>query len=192
MTPELVFPFAARYELVLHDQIPRELGIPVWQLPAVVQPDRQQQLAQAPIVEVRPAAGEPWVGVLFAAGEPNVSGTVIGWPDESSFCFFGGGGAYVVDSADARRVTLIESHDLRHYLVAAHLELIVFAGWTDLVAYGAEGLRWRSGELCEDDLYAVGFDGDTLRCTGFFAGSTDVPFAIDLRTGKLVDGPGYS
>ena len=74
MTPELVFEFPARYELVFHDRIPREAALQVFELPAGRQVDPQQELGLAPIVEVRPAAGTPWVGILFAEAAGNVRG----------------------------------------------------------------------------------------------------------------------
>ena len=153
-----------------------------------MQPDRQQELAQAPIVEVRPAVGEPWVGILFADGGPNVSGTLIGWPDEESLCFFGGGGAYLVRSTEPRHVTLLAGGHLRGYYIAAAAQKILFAGWSELEAFDATGHLWTSPRLCVDDLEVVGVAGDVISCTGFFGGSSG-PFTVDLRTGRSDDSP---
>ena len=85
----MIFAFPARYEVVVHDRIPRAPGLPVWVLPGRTHPDAQQELATAPVLEVRPASGDRWVGIFGAEEAPDVGGIVIGWPDEKSLCLFG-------------------------------------------------------------------------------------------------------
>lgn len=183
MKPDLVFPFPTRYELVFHDRIPRDL--PTWELPAAVRPDPQQELADAPIVEVRPASERAWIGIFFAEETPHVRGTLVGWPDERSLCFFGGGGAYVVDSADPTRVTVVGSGPLQQCYVHDDPRVVLFVeGWTGICAYGAEGLLWRSDRLASDDVAIVGVAEGAISCTGFFGGRRDAPFEVDLATGE--------
>jgi hypothetical protein len=153
-----------------------------------VPPDPQQELALAPIVEVRPAVGERWVGIFFADGAANVRGTIIGWPDQESLCFVGGGGAYLVRSTDPQQVKLLGDSRVQQYYVAQEAETILFADWSELEAFDASGRRWRSPRLCLDDLEIVGVDGELISCTGFF-GDTSGPFTVDLRTGRSDDSP---
>jgi hypothetical protein len=186
--PELIFEFPARYELVFHDRIPREAGMPVWELPAGVHADPQHELALAPIVEVRPAAGSPWVGIFFAEHGVNIRGTLIGWPDEESLCFFGGGGAYVVHSSGPARVTLVEGGPvLQQQYVVAEAGVVLFADWTNLLAYDRSGLRWQSPRLADDEVQVDGVEGDVIGCSGFFGANGKQNFTVDLRSGLPID-----
>ncbi|MDX6439152.1 MAG: hypothetical protein QOF45_1735 [Gaiellaceae bacterium] len=181
--------FPARYELVFHDRIPREAGMAVFELPAGCPVDPQQELAAAPIVEVRPAAGSPWTGIFFAEAGANIVGTLIGWPDEESLCFLGGGGAYVVSSSDPSRLTLIDGGPmLQQQYVVAEAGIVLFADWTNLHAYDRSGLLWRSARLALDDLAIEGVEDDVIACSGFFGGRGE-RFTVDLRTGKTSDSP---
>jgi hypothetical protein len=190
MRPDLVLEFPARYDLVFHDRIPRALGLPSWELPAGKESDPQQELAAAPIVEVRPAESAPWVGIFFAEAAANIRGKLIAWPDEVSLCFFGGGGAYLVSSADPTRLTLIEGGPvLQQAYVVVETAIVLFSDWTSISAYDRSGVIWRSPRLALDDLHITGVDGDEIACTGFFGGKSDEPFTVDLRTGTTKDAP---
>jgi len=189
LRPELVFEFPARYELVFHDRIPREAALPVLELPAGIHADQQQELALAPIIEVRPAVGSRWIGLFFAEDRANVRGTLIGWPDEESLCFFGGGGAYLVRSSDPAQITLIEGGPvLQQYYVVPTERVVLFADWTNIVAYDHAGVLWQSKRLALDNVVIEAVDGGVIACSGFFGGSSE-RFTVDLRTGATIDAP---
>ena len=61
--------------------------------------------------------------------------------------------------------------------------MIVFGDGTELVAYGPDGLRWRTGRIALDDLQIDCVDHDVLRVRGFFGGRLD-PFTVDLSDGR--------
>jgi hypothetical protein len=52
-----------------------------------------------------------------------------------------------------------------------------------LVAYGPDGLIWRTGRLALDDLQIDHIEGDVLQVRGFFGGRLD-PFTVELADGR--------
>ena len=128
-------------------------------------------------------------------------GRVIGWPDEWSICVVYAGGGVVVRTDDPSNTYEIESSPtITGLVVIPERELVIFADWTNRVAYGRDGLVWRSRRLAVDDLQIDGPDGDDLHVRGFFGSGRLWPFTVDLATGEasgqpfqrsqLVAGPG--
>ena len=75
-------------------------------------------------------------------------------------------------------------------VVVEDLELVLFADHTCLVAYGRDGIAWRSAQLVYDDLHALTVDGNTLVAEGFDAPhSRMAQLTVDLRTGRSDDAP---
>jgi len=66
--------------------------------------------------------------------------------------------------------------------------LVVFANFTDLTAYGPEGIAWQSGRLVADDLKIVSLEGAHLRVS-CYAWGADVEFLVDVATGVAPDKP---
>jgi hypothetical protein len=61
--------------------------------------------------------------------------------------------------------------------------MVVFADFTHLAAYGADGLIWRSPRLALDELAITRAEGDALHATGFFGDRNDIQISVDLQTG---------
>jgi hypothetical protein len=63
-------------------------------------------------------------------------------------------------------------------------QLLVFADFTRLAAYGHDGLVWQSPPLCGDDLRILGVTRDTIEAIGYEpSDSRDLRLALDIRTG---------
>lgn len=185
--------FPVHYDLVLLDRIERLGGKEVFAFPGAHPVDRQQELAVAPIVEVTPAGGDPWIAVFSGAEQygvpPAVHHAVIALPDGWTFCLIRSGSGMIVRADDPRITSEIESWPITGYLVVPSVELIVFADFTKLVAYGRGGHAWRSRRLALDDLKIIRSEGHVLHVTGFFGDKEDVPFTVDLRTGDAQGQP---
>jgi hypothetical protein len=181
--------FPAHYQLVELDRIDRSGGTKAYAYPGARPVDRQQELAVAPILEVRPAGSNPWVAV-FADLEAHVSfEAVIALPDPSTFCVIRHGAGVTVRADDPRITREIEALPITGCLVVPDLELVVFADFTSLVAYGVQGPVWRSRRIAMDDLKIVRAEGRILHVTGSFGDKQDVPFTVDLRTGDAQGQP---
>jgi hypothetical protein len=189
-TPEVRLPFPAHFELQAYDRIPRaqEHGRAL-RFPGGVPLDLQQELAAGPILGVRPTTGDPWVGVFAGGGyrvPPAAPSQVVGWPDGRSFCVVFTGSAYVVRADDPTHSFEVDLFPICDVSAIVSHELVVFADFTDLIAYGAGGLAWRSGRLVLDGLEILAAEGDVLHVRGSVE---TVEFTVDLGTGSSADGP---
>jgi hypothetical protein len=144
-----------------------------------------------PTVRVTPQLGDSWFAVFYG-GEfrfPSAaSGRLIAWPDGSSFCVVFEGAGVVVRADDPTQTYEVDCFPVTDTIVVRERRLVVFADFTNLVAYGAEGVVWRSRRLALDDLRIEGVEGDALRVAGFFGGSSD-RFLVNLQTGEASGQP---
>lgn len=141
--------------------------------------------ADGVIVRVKPEGGPGWLGT-FAFGTYGASSAtkVLSMPDPNSLCVISRGAGYVVSARDPRTwetVKAIPVIDVRSIPAAG---LVVFANHTELVAYGAEGIRWRTKRLAWDGLKLIEVTNDKIvgeywdiRC------DETRTFAVDVATG---------
>lgn len=147
------FDFLVNFEVLPLERIDRSGEKKAYGFPDAVLLDPQQELADRPILEVRPGRGDPWVGVFHGAGygvPPAASGRLIGWPDEWSICVVYAGGAVVVRTDDPTITYEINANPVTGALVLPEREMVVFSDFTNLVAYGPAGLLWQSPRLALD------------------------------------------
>ena len=184
---ESQFDFEARYEVEQLERIDKLGGASVIGFPDAVDVDRQQELADRPILRVHPVGGDPWVGVFYGRASypvpPACHGRLLAWPDERSICVVNAGSGTVVRSDAPKETYDIASFPITDLLVVPSHSLVVFADFTNLAAYGADGLIWRSPRLALDELAITGAEGDVLHATGFFGERSDIPISVDLQTG---------
>jgi hypothetical protein len=188
---ELDFPVRYEYEVEQLDRINRSGGRRAYRFPDAVSLDPQQDVADGPILAVTPEAGDPWVGVFDGGGygvPPAATARLIAWPDARSFCVVYAGSAVVVRADDPHKTYEIDTYPVTGTLVVPERGVVVFADFTNLTAYGADGLLWRSRRLALDDVRVEGIEGDALIVYGFF-GSHDDRFVVDLATGQASGQP---
>ena len=192
---EIHLSFPARYEVTLLDRLrPRPPGYTLaLGFPGGGELDPQQELAQPPIFAVRPEGHPGWVGTFSGGGygaPPAAATQIVGMPDERSICVVKHGSACVIRTDDPSSSVEIELFPVCSALAVLEHRLVVFADFTRLLAYGADGVVWRTDPVVWDDLKLVGYDGDLLRLSGFDAPANAFPeFAIDLRDGIVVGQP---
>jgi hypothetical protein len=94
------------------------------------------------------------------------------------------GGAVIVRSDDPTATYEIEPiHPITGVFSVPEHKMTLFADFTHLAGYGAEGLIWTSPRLALDDLTVSGVDGEVITATGFFGGGPHEPITVDLHTG---------
>jgi hypothetical protein len=191
---ETQFDFLVNYEVVQLERIDRSGGKRAYGYPGAHELDPHQELADRPILEVRPGRGEPWVGVFYGgeygAGRPHgllrvVPGRVLGWPDEWSICVVYGGAGVVVRTDDPAATYEIEPYPISGAVVLPKLPMVVFADWQGAAGYDERGRAWHADDLALDDLRIDSVDDQLVQMTGFY-GWGDASFAVDARTGAIV------
>jgi hypothetical protein len=137
-------------------------------------------------LKVRPATGKPWVGVFaFGYQSPSAISRVVSTPGEDRVCVVSRGAAYVVKTDEPdfwEEVPIMPVLDIR---MIPERQLLVFADFTGLVAYGHNQVVWRSPRLCWDDLRILNVSQDTIEGVGSDpTNSGDSRFAVEIRTGR--------
>ena len=159
---------------------------PAYSFPDGLDVDPQQELADRPIVEVRPWIGAPWVGVFYGgsySSPPAIPGRLVAWPDRQSFCVVYAGGGVVVRADDPKSTYEIDCFPITDLRIGMASELVLFADFTNLYADGPDGLLWHSRRLAADDLKISVIEGTTIHMWGF-SGSSRREFTVDARTGE--------
>ena len=105
------------------------------------------------VIDVINESGDSWTGI-FAFGTFSSNGitSVVHLPDSKSFCVVSQGTAYIVNSNDPTKweeVDLVPVLDVR---LAKEKKLVVLINDTEMCAYGASGLSWRTERLSWHDL----------------------------------------
>jgi hypothetical protein len=144
-----------------------------------------------PILEALPHDAASWIGV-FAAGKygaPAVQGELVGWPDGASLCVVTEGRGYVVRADEPTEWFEIALYPITEVRVAVEERLVVFADFTNLVAYGADGLAWETPRLSWDGLRISEIVAGEIRGLGWDAADEDwASFTVDARTGESAGG----
>lgn len=141
-------------------------------------------------LRVTPASGPAWVG-FFAQGfdSDQVISAMCSLPDPNSFCAVVGGYAYLMRADDPMKWQRIEQRPVVDVRVLAQHGLVLFTGFTSITAVGSEGIAWTTARLTWEGLTLTEVDGDTLRGNGWDAlKDKEVPFEVDLKTGKHTGG----
>lgn len=143
-------------------------------------------------VEVRPAAG----GVFLATcalgfRDPSLPSGVWACPAEDELLAVAGGYAYRIDTGQPERSELLEQRPVTGIVAAPESGLLLLAGFHDVLAVGAEGVRWRSARLSWEGLSGLAVQAGQLVGQGWdmFA-DAEVPFTVDLDSGAH-QGGGY-
>lgn len=142
------------------------------------------------MVRVEPKDGSPWFGT-FAFGKfgPKGSTKVIPLPDGQRLCVVSRGAGYVVSANDPlawEEVSGIPITDVREIL---EVGLVVFANHTKLLAYGEDGLVWRTRRLAWDGLKITEVNNRSI--TGEYWDIRDEDtrtFKVDVATGASTGG----
>jgi hypothetical protein len=141
-------------------------------------------------VRVVPQGGPAWVG-FFALGfdSDQVVSEVCSSPDPDSFCTVVGGYAYVVKADDPAQWFRVEQRPVVDLRVLSQYGLLLFAGFTTITAVGSAGIAWTTERLSWEGLMIIDIKGDKLLGRGWDAlGDKEVPFEVDLKTGKHMGG----
>lgn len=137
------------------------------------------------LVEVRPDDGESWLGT-FAFGHIVPKGVcgIFTMPDPQALCVVAKGEGYIVranapKSWEPVRVTpIIDVRPVRAQ------EIVVFAEFTRLVAYGHAGIKWETKRLSWDNLKITEVTNKLLNGEFWDIRSETIgSFAVDLATG---------
>lgn len=149
------------------------------------------------LLQVHPAGAGKTGGTFLATcalgfTDPSMPTGIFSCPNPHELCAVAGGYAYVIDTAAPERSTHIPLKPVAEVLIPAEHGLLIFVGFHAIVAWGREGLAWKTARLSWEGIRITGAEGNSLYGLGWnMPTDKEVAFAVDLRTGTH-SGGGFS
>ena len=144
------------------------------------------------LVSVRPATGGSFLGTCaLGFREASLPSGIWACPAPDDLLAVAGGYAYRVDTREPRQAELLEQRPVTAVLPAPGEGLLLLAGFHDILALDADGVRWRSGRLSWEGVTLQAVEAGVLHGRGWdmFA-DAEVAFRVNLQTGAH-EGGGY-
>ncbi len=144
-------------------------------------------------IEVRTAADsvQPFLATCALGFRDPITPTGI-WsaPNEHEMCAVSGGYAYIIDTTQPERFTMIHYRPVLQVLPAVDSGLLLFVGNRTILAWGRTGQAWESPKLSDEGMTVEDISGALLRGLGWdMFTDKEVPFSLDLETGSVVRHP---
>ena len=132
------------------------------------------------------ASGKNWVGVFaFGYDSPPAFSRVVSSPNPGRACVIAKGRGFLVSADDSEQWEEIQILPVLDVRAIPERQILVFANFTHLAAYGSNGLVWRSPRVCWDELKIVDVTRDTIEGTGFDPTTQrESRFVVDLENGR--------
>jgi hypothetical protein len=106
-------------------------------------------------------------------------------PDPAWICVAAGGYAYLIDTRDPARWDQVEYRPVTEIRALAEPDLLLFAGFHSLLAWGREGKAWQTSRLSWDGLRITSVRGATLLGLGWeMRTDRELEFEVNLQTGE--------
>jgi hypothetical protein len=174
--------FSHEYEIKVLDELPS--GKKIYYYPGA----NTQGGKDGALIEITPLHGESWIGV-FAFGEITPKGVsgVYALPNTDKLCVVSRGAGYFVSAnnpTDWGKVKSIPVIDVRSVLSQG---IVLFANYTELIAYDSSGVKWRTERLAFDSFEIVELTDNQLRGEYYdIRSEAKETFEVDLLTGRHV------
>jgi hypothetical protein len=140
----------------------------------------------AMLLEVKPAVGGMFLATCaLGFREASLPSGVFACPRADDLLAVAGGYAYLVDTLEPAKCLHLPLRPVASILAAPEEGLLLLAGFHSMLAVGVDGVAWESERLSWEGVAMTEVVGGTLHGTGWHMQSDrDVPFVLDLRTGK--------
>jgi hypothetical protein len=186
----------------LHENFPHTWAAQILTAPPLIAPARQfvyplyvpgeeDAMARgAMLLNVKPATGGTFLATCaLGFREPSLPSGVYACPRPDDLLAVAGGYAYLVDTLHPEKCVHLPLRPVAAIFAAPEDDLLLLAGFHHVAALGAEGLLWQSERLSWEGVTLAEVVGGALHGTGWnMQSDRDVPFVLDLRTGKHTGG----
>jgi hypothetical protein len=139
---------------------------------------------------VTPVKGDKFLATC-ALGFANQAAPTGIWscPDPDWLCAVSGGYAYLIHTLDPLQWIMIPYRPVLSICALHEQQLLLFIGHHSILAWGSNGKAWESARLSWEGIEITDVVGDTLCGLGWdLMTDSDVPFALDLKTGEHTGG----
>jgi hypothetical protein len=177
--------FQANYEIELPVELPSS-GLGVHYFPAI-EAGRGQTYESS--LKFNYANHRSWWGVFAARSKQTMGLSIASTMPNADFCIVSSvGTGYLIDVTTPEDWKFVEVDPVLQVTTVLDENLILLSDFTRIVAYDADGFRWRSERLCSDQLRITGRRNRFIECMGWDAAqNSDVRVRVNLLTGKVKD-----
>jgi hypothetical protein len=137
-------------------------------------------------VQVAGTRMEPWIGTFaFGALSPKGISGVFAMPNAGQLCVVSRGRGFVVSATDPATYQELQCHPIVDVRPIPRWRIMIFANFTEMLAYGQDGIQWRTARLSWDG-FKITEVTDTCIQGEFWDIRSEQPatFTVDLATGK--------
>ena len=119
--------------------------------------------------------------------DPQVPTGLWSCPNPNEICAVSGGYAYIVDTTDPARFTMIPYRPVLDVRPVPAQGLLLFVGHHAVLAWGADEQAWQSEKLSDEGVTIAAIEGNQLHGLGWrMMTDKETPFTLDLRTGLRI------
>jgi hypothetical protein len=138
------------------------------------------------LLDVKPANSPNFLGTCaLGFREPSLPTAIFACPHPDHLLAVAGGYAYVIDTQAPEHCVHLALRPVTRILPAPSAGVILLAGFHNVLAIDANGLRWQSARLSWEGITLADADDKHLHGTGWNLNTDrEVPFTVDLLTGK--------
>lgn len=142
------------------------------------------------LIQLRSDTAHDWLG-CFAFGQFGIGfSAVIASPQPGWLFVISAGAGYIVNTTSSSEWEEVACTPVREANVIAERNMVLFADFTTVAAYGRNGLAWKSPRLCWDELHISSIQENKLHGTGYDPTNSSKPygeFTVDLLTGQVLE-----
>ncbi|HKB64262.1 MAG TPA: hypothetical protein VKC61_00300 [Pyrinomonadaceae bacterium] len=137
------------------------------------------------IVEVSTRSSESWIGTFaFGTISPKGKNGLYAWPDPRILCVVSQGQGYLVWADEPTKSELIRVDPVLDVMSVPAKQIVVFANYTQLIAYGKSGPVWVTNRLSWDGLKLTKLNNDYIEGEVWDPRvEANVGFKVDLSNG---------
>jgi hypothetical protein len=137
------------------------------------------------LLDVKPTAAANFLATCaLGFREPSLPTAIFACPHPDHLLAVAGGYAYVIDTLAPEHCVHLPLRPAAQILPAPSAGVILLAGFHNVLALDANGIRWQSARLSWEGITLTRTDDKHLHGTGWnLRTDREVPFTIDLITG---------
>ena len=138
------------------------------------------------IVKVEPVNNKEWIG-RFAFGDFSLTG-ILPCPDDKTICIISKGLGYLVNANNPADWHLLPIEPVIGIYETNIENILIINNFTDLYAWGKNGLLWETKGLASDNVEIKKFDRSVVFGEATKYGQ-QICFEVDITTGKIKTKP---
>jgi hypothetical protein len=141
-------------------------------------------------VRVVANGNSPWTGVFACGFDSNkVTSGLYSHPDPDRLCVVAAGYGYIMIVRDPELYERVIAQPVVSVHPAREAGLLLFVDFTNISAYGPEGIVWRTDRLTWDGIRVTEVTPASVHGYGWdMPKDKEVEFTVDLKTGQHVGG----